>query len=171
MYETWKKQCHKIFFFRFFHESSSPKPLKIILGSFKIFLQIRRDIHKSRCTTGVNYTCGKFASGINNTGGKFCQRDRWYCWYWWQIMGIIPDCWHLKVSFIYMLILLPKGVKKLKLFNLRFFPICRWCQRHQRRVLSCEYLREFLEIWNGPNGILRGLEETDSWKNLKQNIS
>ncbi len=71
----------------FFHESSSPKP--------QIFSKIRRDIHKSRGTTGVNEasgkppvsttpaanfatgtagvvdTGGKFVTGVNNTGGKF----------------------------------------------------------------------------------------------------
>ncbi len=64
----------------FFHESPSPKPLKITLGSFQIFSKIRGDIRKSRCTTGVNDTGGKFAAGvnrrqiaagINDTGGKF----------------------------------------------------------------------------------------------------
>jgi hypothetical protein len=25
----------------------------------------------------------------------------------------------------------------------------------------------FVKFWNGPNGILRGPGETDSWKNLK----
>jgi hypothetical protein len=45
------------------------------------FTEICRDIHKSRCTNGindkygkitagVNYTFGKFATGINNTGEK-----------------------------------------------------------------------------------------------------
>jgi hypothetical protein len=38
----------------FFHESSSPKPLKITVGSFRIFSKIRGDIRKSRCTTGIN---------------------------------------------------------------------------------------------------------------------
>jgi hypothetical protein len=52
----------------FFHESPSPKPLKIKFGSFRIFSKIRGDIRKSRCTTSVN---GNFATGINNTGGKF----------------------------------------------------------------------------------------------------
>jgi hypothetical protein len=55
----------------FIHESTSPKPPKITLGSFQIFLKIRRDICKWRCTTGVNYTGGKFATSINDTGGKF----------------------------------------------------------------------------------------------------
>jgi hypothetical protein len=51
-----------------FHESSSPKPLKITLGSFQIFPKIRGDIRKSRSTTSVNDTGGKFA-----TGNKFCH--------------------------------------------------------------------------------------------------
>jgi hypothetical protein len=63
----------------FFHESPSPKPLIITLGSFRIFSKIRGDIRKSRCTTGVNDTGGKFVTGINDTdtpcvadtGGKF----------------------------------------------------------------------------------------------------
>ncbi len=52
-------------------ESSSPKPLKIKLGSFQIFSEILEDIRKSRCITGVNYSGSKFAARINDTGGKF----------------------------------------------------------------------------------------------------
>ncbi len=37
----------------FFHESSSPKPLKITLGHFKFFSKILGDIRKSMCTTGT----------------------------------------------------------------------------------------------------------------------
>jgi hypothetical protein len=80
-----KGQCHEIFCFRFFHESPSPKPLIITLGSFRIFSKIRGDIRKSKCTfaTGINDTGGKFATRINDinfatsspcvvdTGGKF----------------------------------------------------------------------------------------------------
>jgi hypothetical protein len=51
----------------FFHESPSPKPLIITLGSFRNFSKIRGDIRKSRCTTD---TGGKFATGVNETGGK-----------------------------------------------------------------------------------------------------
>jgi hypothetical protein len=79
-----KRQCHKIFCFGFFHESSSPKPLKIPLGSFQICSKIRWDICQPRCTTcingmaanfdsgttGVNDTGGKFAAGVSDTGGK-----------------------------------------------------------------------------------------------------
>jgi hypothetical protein len=55
----------------FYRESSSLKPLKITLGSFRIFSKILGDIHKSRCTIDINDTGGKFATGINDTGGKF----------------------------------------------------------------------------------------------------
>jgi hypothetical protein len=54
----------------FFHESPSSKPLKITLGSFRIFSKILGDIRKSRCTTGVNDTGGKFATCVNDTGGE-----------------------------------------------------------------------------------------------------
>jgi hypothetical protein len=54
-----KGQCHEIFDSGFFHESPSPKPLIITLGSFRIFLKILGDIRNSRCTTGVNDTGGE----------------------------------------------------------------------------------------------------------------
>jgi hypothetical protein len=50
----------------FFHESPSPKPLKITLGSFRILSKILGDIR----TTGVNETGGKFPTGVNDTGGN-----------------------------------------------------------------------------------------------------
>jgi hypothetical protein len=62
-----KGQFHEIFASGFLYESSSSKTLKIILGSFQFFSKLG-DIHKSRCTTGVNNTGGKFATGINDTG-------------------------------------------------------------------------------------------------------
>jgi hypothetical protein len=77
----------KFFASGFFHESSSPNPLKITLGSFWIFSKILRDIRKSRCTTG-----------INDTSGKFCRQYRRCSWYRWQIMRTISDCWHLKIN-------------------------------------------------------------------------
>jgi hypothetical protein len=58
------------FLLQVFYESSSPKPLKITLGSLQILSKIRGDIRKSRCATGINYTSGKFSSGVNYTGGK-----------------------------------------------------------------------------------------------------
>jgi hypothetical protein len=45
----------------------SPSPMQsILLGPFQIFSKICGDIRKSRCTTGINDTGGKFA----NPGGK-----------------------------------------------------------------------------------------------------
>jgi hypothetical protein len=41
-----------------------------------MFLKIRGDIRKSRCTTGIKDTSGKFAIGVNDTGGKFCHPFR-----------------------------------------------------------------------------------------------
>ncbi len=67
----------------FFHESPSPKPLIITLGSFRIFSKIR----KSRCTTG-----------INDTGGKFCLQFPLCFWHRWQIIGTISGCRYLKVN-------------------------------------------------------------------------
>jgi hypothetical protein len=80
----------------FFRESFSLQPQSIPLGPFQIFSKIRGDIRKSRCTTGINDTGGKFATdvkdtdgkiaagvrdtdgkiatGINDTGGKFCHQ-------------------------------------------------------------------------------------------------
>jgi hypothetical protein len=94
------------FCLKFFHESSSPKPLKINIRD--IFWKIYKDIRNSTCTTGMNYS-GKLATGINDTNstsGKIyhlCQRYwrqicRLYQRHWLQIMGKISDCWHLKVN-------------------------------------------------------------------------
>ena len=54
----------------FFDESVSPQPQSIALGPFQIFSKIREDNRKSRCTTGINDTGGKFATGVSDTGGK-----------------------------------------------------------------------------------------------------
>jgi hypothetical protein len=54
----------------FFHESVSPKPLSILFGPFRIFSKIRGDIRRSRLTTGINDTGGKFATGVADTDGK-----------------------------------------------------------------------------------------------------
>jgi hypothetical protein len=92
---SYRDSVTRFFASGFFHESLSPKPLKITLGSFQIFSKIHGDIRKSRCTTGVNDTggklppvsttpaanfatssaCvvdtgGKFATGVNDTDGK-----------------------------------------------------------------------------------------------------
>ncbi len=64
---TYKDSVTRFFASGFFHESPSPKPLKIMLGSFQIFIENSRRycILKLRCTIG-----GKIATGINVAGGK-----------------------------------------------------------------------------------------------------
>jgi hypothetical protein len=59
-----KGQCHEIFcFWFFFMNQFPPQPQSIPVGPFQIFSKNRGDIRKSRCTTGINDTCGKFATG------------------------------------------------------------------------------------------------------------
>jgi hypothetical protein len=53
-----------------FYESVYPQPQSIPLGLFRFFSKIRGDMRKSRCTTGINDTGGKFATSVNNTGGQ-----------------------------------------------------------------------------------------------------
>jgi hypothetical protein len=36
-------------------------------------LKIRGDIRKSRCTTGINDTGGKFVTGVNDIGSKIAS--------------------------------------------------------------------------------------------------
>jgi hypothetical protein len=64
-----------------------PQPQSIPLQPFRIFSKMRGDIRKSRCTTGINDTggkffhqfcwlvdtSGKFATGVNDTGRKFAN--------------------------------------------------------------------------------------------------
>ncbi len=54
----------------FFLETVSPKPLIIPLDPFRIFSKIGGDIRSSRFATGVNDTGGKFAAGVADTGGN-----------------------------------------------------------------------------------------------------
>jgi hypothetical protein len=54
-----KEQCHGIFDFKFFHESSSFRAVKILTAAFQIFTKICEDICISRCTLGVN-TVGRW---------------------------------------------------------------------------------------------------------------
>ncbi len=49
---------------------SFPQPQSILLGPFQIFSKIRGDICKSRCTTNINDTGDKIATGVNEASGK-----------------------------------------------------------------------------------------------------
>jgi hypothetical protein len=81
----------------------SPQASKKVFGLFRIF------------AAGVNYTGGKFATGINDNGPKFCHRYHWCCWILVANNGNNISL-QLKVSLkdkiIYMLILQPIGVQK-----------------------------------------------------------
>jgi hypothetical protein len=51
--------------FRFFHELSSAKPLKITVWSFRFLKKMLGDIRKSRCTTDISDSGGKFATVVD----------------------------------------------------------------------------------------------------------
>ncbi len=76
-----KMLCHEIFCFSFLPGSSSPKPLKITLGSFRIFSKICGHILKSRCST------------INDTGSKFATSVNWFLKKTWsrKSRGTVPS--------------------------------------------------------------------------------
>ncbi len=97
--------------------------------------------HRSKFAAGIVDTGGKFATGINNTsetGGKICRRCRWYRW------QICHRCrWYRQAAGVVDI-----GGKFATGVNLEL--------RISPRI--------FEKIRNGPNGILRGLGETDSWK-------
>ncbi len=80
-------QCHEIFCFWFFSWISFSLSPEYSINTVSNFSKIRGNICKSRCTTGINNTGGKFATGvndagnkiaagINNTGGKFFHQFR-----------------------------------------------------------------------------------------------
>ncbi len=52
-----KGQCHEIFWFRFFHESSSPRLVKITLGPFQILSKIRLPVVST--TLAANLSAGQ----------------------------------------------------------------------------------------------------------------
>ncbi len=177
----------------FFRESPSPKPLIITLGSFRIFPSIRGDIHKSKCTTGVNDTGGKFANGVNDTGGKFfhqfplccwhrwqichrCQRHRrQIChrchWHRWQIIGTISGFRHRKVNLkakihTYVSSTTQRWPKKIiKIFLIEdFFHLPPVSLTPVANLELPISLRNFEKIRNDLYGILWGWGETESWK-------
>ncbi len=161
------------------------------MGSFRIFSKIHRDIRKSRCTTSVNDTGGKFA-----TGGKFFHQFPLCCWHWWQICyrcqryrrqiatgindtGVVDtggkyrekyqaaDTLNLKANvYIYVNSTTQRCTNKIiKIFLLEDFfhlpPVSLTPVVHLEPRISPRILEK---IWNGRNGILRCFGETDSWK-------
>ena len=103
-------------------------------------------------------TGGKFATRVNDTGGK--QREQLSnCW---QI-----NKWTWKKKFIHMLTLQPKGVQK-KSYNFsdwRFFPFSTGVNDIGGASWAVNISANFREkFFKCPNGILRVLEATDWWK-------
>ncbi len=97
---------------------------------------------------------------------QICHRCQWHLWQKKRIMGTISGCWDLELE--------GKNVSISKLFWLKSFSICQWCQRHRWCSLRCEYLREFskkfetsLMVYSGAWGNLIH-EKTRSRKERKK---
>ncbi len=88
-----KGQYHEIYDFRIFHVSVSPKPLSILLVPFQIFLQIRWNIHSSRCTNGIAGTGGANLPPVSLIPVANCLWCHWHpChWYQWRIATGVID--------------------------------------------------------------------------------
>ncbi len=85
-----KGQCHEIFASSFFHESPSPKPLIIPLGSFRIFPKIRgENLPPVLTMPAANLP------PVSTTPVAICHRNQRHRW---QIMGTISGCRYLKVN-------------------------------------------------------------------------
>ncbi len=154
-------QCSRCTSFYFNLESSSRKPPKSALGSFRIYSKSR----KWRCTTGINDTDGKFATSvkrwkiaacINDTSGKFAtgvNDNRW------RIMWTISDCCHFKVNlkkkiYLYANSTTQRSFKKIiKTFLIEDFFIFHQCLRQWWCTVSCEYLGEFSKNSKRPSGL------------------
>ncbi len=86
------------------------------------------------------------------------QRHRW------QIMGTIGGCRHLKVNVNITTKRCPNKIIKIFLIDYFFhlLPVSTTTVVHLELRI---YPWIFRKIWNDPIGVLRGLGETDSWKN------
>ena len=132
------------------------------------FFEIRGDIRKSRCTTGVVDTGGKFATGVKDAGGKLPPVSMTPVAnngnnIWLQTPESELEGKNLYICFLYY----PKVTtnKIIKIFLIEDFfhlppvsltPVANLELRISPRI--------FEKIWNGPNGIIRGLGETGSRK-------
>jgi hypothetical protein len=115
-----KRQCHKIFcFLVFFHESSSPRPLKKHQGHFEICGQVKVH-HRYQRIFAIGI------SGVTDTGGKF-STPALPVRHQWQIMGTISDCLHLKVNLKEKIYLFVNSTTHRCLFQTKqkIFSICR----------------------------------------------
>ncbi len=110
----------------------------------------------------------QFATGINDTGGKFCHQFPLCCWHRWQIMGTISGCRYLKVNWKAKIYICVSSTtqrwpnKIVKIFLIEDFfhlpPVSLTPVANLELRIS---LRIFEKIRNGLNGILWGWGETD----------
>ncbi len=125
----------------------------------------------------------------HRTGVKFCHPFHWSFWYWWQnchrcqryqwqTMGLISGCRYLKVNlkakiYTYVNSTIQRCPNKIiKIFLIEDFfhlplvsttPVVNLELRISPRI--------FEKMRNGPNGILWGWGETDSWKKTRSKKS
>ncbi len=151
--------------------------IEIKIGLFQIFSKIWGDIRSSMCTTGVVYTSGKWKqSSIIKV-----------------LIIFFGHLWEVELTYRYIFAFKfflrsqqPDIVPIIcHLCHWIWWQICHRYQQHQRNWrqnlqpvslipvanlhLDLQLSPQIFEnIWNGPNGILWGCGETDSWKNQKK---
>ncbi len=171
-----KYSVTRLFCFRFFHGSSSLKPLKITLGHLQFFWNVLElftsqgapPVSTVSChsmTPAANFSTG--TAGVVDTSGKL----------WEQHQTADPLKWTCWKKFIYMLTVPHKGVKNSNNFSqwafFHFLPLSKTTVVHRPREvnISESFLKKkFKRPW-WSDDILRGLRETETWKNLKSKIS
>ena len=151
-----KGQCHEIFDFWFFSWISFPKHLSIPLRPFRFFRKF------------AEIFAAQGAPPVSTTPVANCHR---YQRHRWQTMGLISGCRYLKVNLkAKMYICVTSTIQRcpnkiIKIFLLESFchlpPVSLTPVANRELRISP---RIFEKIRNGPNGILRGWGETDSWK-------
>ncbi len=154
----------------FFHESSSPMPIKITLGSFQIACENSQILHRYQrrwryifhppaplvsLILVANLPPVSTAPAAAGNGKSSIVEERLYSFFFAFYQSAYTLKWTWRKKFIYMLTLLPKGVqtKYFKLFLLKIFSICEYLCKFSKKIL------------NEPIWILRDFGETDSWKN------
>jgi hypothetical protein len=180
-----KGQCHKIFASAFFMNHLPPSPRNNIRVISNFIKNLRRYLQVPPLSraTGVNDTCSKFAASVIDTGGapslanistNFRKKSKWPKFATsvkdksGKLLPVSTTLWanngdkiRLLTSekFIYMLILLHKGVPKkwLKFFWLKIFFICHLCQLHRwcRRAvnISANFRKNFKQPYWYTQGI------------------
>ncbi len=123
--------AHKVFSSNRYKETVSRD---ILLQFFHEFIFPQAPENNIRVIYNFLTNSSRSTTGINNTVGKFCHLNHWCRLYRWQIC-------HQGQRYlwkIYILILLPKGVKtkQLKLFLLKIFSTCHLCQGHLKSKIS-----------------------------------